>query len=616
MTSPAFRAFASLALIVVAALPGSAQKLSPPTKKSPPPAAPQARPATPPSTTTGAPRAKPLAPGLRGEASSADENEGREADPPFDPRALMSKGKSAPAHAASAALHLANHPKRDELAKWLVDNLRGREIDVALLGGEKYMINSCFGIKVSSGTFKLKLENPSVRFENSGIVVSFGIDRVGFSAIKLRMKPNPNILETCSFSRKFEVGGSMEDVRLTLRLDPLYDPERCRLGAVTDLNPEVRIGNLNLKPLQNDLDRMAKNMVEDSLTFALQVTSDGMLSALGDLLLSAMDQFLEADCPTQPGDTGRAIADVTRGLGLGGGGKGKGSSSGSGGAAPAATTPTSATPAGGGSTPAAPASQGSDPAVAAQVAALVARIEELEARIAQLEAEPTGVVLASTAGTLTDTDALAQLLQQILAQGGAPERSDSAGKVFAELLGQLLAASAESPDGLDLANWLAVRISGAAPISDAAPTAAAAPWYVVPNPALTGRMGRIVVTFPDKQLLEKTHVAVLRDGKKVTDRYGEGTWELLPGVHDVAVTSAKVVGCDVRAGHDTVVRVGLLQIELGEQTHFAVFPKGGTAKLFDTYGSAAIGLPVGEYEVEIQGQRVAVALRDGEVTRF
>jgi hypothetical protein len=129
-------------------------------------------------------------------------------------------------------------------------------------------------------------------------------------------------------------------------------------------------------------------------------------------------------------------------------------------------------------------------------------------------------------------------------------------------------------------------------------------------------MGRIVVSFPDKELLEHTHVAVLRDGKKVTDRYGEGAWELLPGVHDVAVTYAKVSGCDVRAGHDTVVRVGLLQVELSKETHFAVFPKGGSAKLFDTYGSAAIGLPIGEYEVEIQGQRVAVALREGEVTRF
>lgn len=616
MTSPAFRAFASLALIAVAALPGTAQKTAPTLKKPPPPAAPQARPPTPPAAPTPAPRAKPLAPGLRGEASTADENEGREADPAFDPKALLSKGKLVPAQVASAGMSLANHPKRDELAKWVVDNLRGREIDVALLGGEKYMINSCFGIKVSSGKFKLKLDNPVVRFENSGIVVSFSIDRVEFSAIKLRMRPNPNILEACSFSSKFEVGGSMEDVRLTMRLDPLYDPERCRLGWVTDLNPEVRIGNLNLRPLQNDLDRMAKNMVEDALTFALQTQSDGVLSAMSDLLFSAMDQFLEADCPTRPGDTGRAIAGATKGLGLGGGGGGKGSSSGSGGAAPAATTPATSTPAGGGSTPAAPASQGSGPDVAAEVMALVARIEELEARILELEAEPAGVVLASSAGAPSDTDALAQLLQQILAQGPALGRSDSAGKVFAELLGQMLAAAAESPDGFDLSKWLTARLSHAQPINDAAPAVAAAPWYVVPNPALTGRMGRIVVTFPDKQLLENTHIAVLRDGKKVTDRYGESAWELLPGVHDVQVTSAKVVGCDVRAGHDTVVRVGLLQIELGEETHFAIFPKGGSAKLFDTYGSAAIGLPVGEYEVEIQGQRVAVALREGEVTRF
>ena len=51
-------------------------------------------------------------------------------------------------------------------------------------------------------------------------------------------------------------------------LDPIVDLQQCRIGGLEGI-PELtwRIHSLDLKPLQNNLDQMAKNMIEDSLTF-------------------------------------------------------------------------------------------------------------------------------------------------------------------------------------------------------------------------------------------------------------------------------------------------------------------------------------------------------------
>jgi len=288
-------------LCLVAAPAAGAQRPGTP-KKAPPVAQPKERPPEPAPAPQATTSRAPVA-GLRGAPSLDVENEGAERDAAFDFTARLKHGKRMPAGstasgATSTLMRVAQHPRREELARWLEDSLRDREIDVALLGGHKYMINDCLGVKASAGEFRMKLANPSVRVENSGFVLVFEIERVSLSAFKIRIRPNPNPLELCKFGKKFEVGGAMEDVRLTLRFDPLYDLERCRIGGWGEANPEVRIGNLNLKPLQNDLDRMAKNMVEDALTFALQVTVDGTLSALGDLVLSSLDAVLEADCPT------------------------------------------------------------------------------------------------------------------------------------------------------------------------------------------------------------------------------------------------------------------------------------------------------------------------------
>ena len=467
---------------------------------------------------------------------------------------------------------------------------------MALLGGHKYMINSCLGIKASAGEFRLKLANPSVRFDNTGIVLEFRINRVSISAVKLRMRPNPNAFELCKFSKKFEVGGDMDDVRLTLRLDPLYDLERCRIGLPGDTNVEVRIGNLNLKPLQNDLDKMAKNMVEDALTFGLQVSVDGLYSAFGDLFFSAIDQFLEADCPTKPGEAGRATTRATGALG------GAATSGGGRASDPGHASAGSASSPGGAAT-------GTGP----EVQALLARIAELEARLAELEA---------SAPPAADLEGLLRGVIERLSTLEPGAAGPEVRALLARFLGLALERSAlgDARTVMEQLTHLVVdpEPRTAEPVSNPA-TSASAPWYLAPNPELKGRMGRVVVRFPDAKLGAGTFVELYRDGKEVTHGYGEAAWELLPGMYDVQVLGERVAGCEVRTGHDTLVRTGMLTIELGASTFFRLFRKGGKQELTHGYGSLTTGLlchDSGEYEVEIQDQRGPVTVREGQIAKF
>ena len=582
----------ALTLVLSIALAGLSAHAHPALQKGAPkpgPVAP-AKPATPPATAPAQPPGQratdksaergAASPKLRGEPSPDGENSRGESDERFDPRSLA-KSSRKPTAASASALRLADHPKREELAQWIENAIRGREIDVALLGGHKYMINDCLGVKASSGKFKLKLDNPSVRFENTGLVIKFSIPHASISVVKIRIRPNPNVLEVCSFSDKFEVGGAMEDVTLTLRMDPFYDLERCRLASWGDSNPEVRIGNLNLKPLQNDLDRMAKNMVEDALTTYLQISVDGYASFMGEMISASIDGFLEADCPTKSGDTARAVRGV-----LGAGGV---RANGDGGAAGASGT-----------------AESND---SATIADLRARVDTLEARIAELERRDS-----------VPND-LHSALELALAHIAALDPAARATPQVEALLASVLALAVDRSGIADRHAAFAevLRIGANLPIKTAEPVGAASvPYTVVANPQLKGRMGRVVVRFPDSKLASETFVAVERDGQRVQGHYGEAAWELLPGRYVIKISDSAIEDCEVRSGCDTNVRVGMFQFDGSNQTFSSIFTSKDPAapKLWGKYGSYVVGLPVGRFELELSGQRETIEIREGEITRF
>lgn len=514
-----------------------------------------------------------------GISSGDDENEAGEADPKFRPNIVRFQprvvsggtGLQATGSAASAgggATHMKDHPKAQEFAKKLAELYNAREINVALLSGHKYMVNDCLGIKVSAGEIKLKFINPTVRIDGSGIVFECGIDHIELSAIKLRMRPrvppwdDPN---PCKFSKKFAVGGRADDVRIIMRFDPLLDLEHCRIFDAGTPDTRVRIGNLNMYQVQNNLDAMHKNMIEDAITYFLNFN-------LYSQILQTLDDFIEADCPGNPGNAGKSINRTLDRVGATGGG-----SPGSG-KAPAAADPTTPAPdvspgASLGSGTAGTTGDATAPSAAAPDAAMAARLRELEGKVAELEKQA--------------------------AAGDTP-----------------------APASVDPASTQATSAKETAAVKArttvSRPTGGGGAFRVVANPELKGRLGRLVMNFPADTKIEGTRTATCRSGDKneIDVKFGNAQIELMPGTYDININGRIVPGVTIQSRQDTLIHVGVLRLIGSSATRFALLAPGGKDELQVKYGNADIGLPVGEYDVMIKDVRERVKIAAGAITEF
>lgn len=269
---------------VIGATPSPAQSLTRP------PAAPAFGAAA-----TAAPRAPVPTPSTRpvagAQAAAGDDPDAQDDDEPVQKpsaRPLPRPGPVLRSGAKPTRLH--EYPDAQKLLDAVAKGIAAKEIDVALLGGESYKINSCLGIKASAGEFRVKLASPNARIEGSGARLTFRVDRVSLSALKIRMRPNAgNPLKPCHWSKKFEVGGAATDISYELRFDPVLDLQQCKLASVGIVKHRLDIGGLNLKPLQNDLDRMGKNMFEDAFNNALNFN-------MGDRIVAATNAALGVQC--------------------------------------------------------------------------------------------------------------------------------------------------------------------------------------------------------------------------------------------------------------------------------------------------------------------------------
>jgi hypothetical protein len=192
--------------------------------------------------------------------------------------------------AGSNGTRMKDYPQAQQMMNDVIKAIMNKEINVALIGGEKYKVNNCLGIKASAGTFRMKLASPNLRIEDTGVRLTFRIDRVSMNALKIRTRPNSgNPLKLCHWSKKLTVGGAASNVTYEYRFDPILDLQQCKLGSMGQVKSHFEIGNLNLKPLQNDLDRVAKNMVEDAMNYV------GELNVL-DRVIAGVNGFLAAKC--------------------------------------------------------------------------------------------------------------------------------------------------------------------------------------------------------------------------------------------------------------------------------------------------------------------------------
>ena len=147
--------------------------------------------------------------------------------------------------------------------------LNGFDIHTALLAGHKYMIADCLGIKIRAGEFVLKIPDPDLRVENTGIVLTFNIPQISMTAVSFRFRPDPgDLIQPCHFSGAQGIGASADNVSLEMHFDPILDLQQCKIGTLGHMTQIWRIGKLRMTPLPPAVADLTANIAEDALTFA------------------------------------------------------------------------------------------------------------------------------------------------------------------------------------------------------------------------------------------------------------------------------------------------------------------------------------------------------------
>jgi hypothetical protein len=260
--------------------------------------------------------------------------------------------------------------------------------------------------------------------------------------------------------------------------------------------------------------------------------------------------------------------------------------------------------------------QGSDVAKPeAQVAADVAQLQQVQHTLPSVAAEQatpsaSGQEKNSILDKLSETlGKIIQIAQQGKELAGVVRPPQQSAPQESGSLQSSLAPSPQAPADTE---------SSAQPSETAGGTAEGQCCHIIASPALTGRLGRLVVAFPGGANAGSSRVDVFRAGEQtsIQSSYGAQTWDLLPGTYAVTISGARVEGVTVQSGHDTRVRVGILRVNAGGSTRVDLLDAGGKAALVSSYGAQVIGLPVGTFRVQIAGQSEAVTIQEGKITEF
>lgn len=141
---------------------------------------------------------------------------------------------------------------------------------------------------------------------------------------------------------------------------------------------------------------------------------------------------------------------------------------------------------------------------------------------------------------------------------------------------------------------------------------------IVANPDLKGRLGRLVVNYPEGANPGSTRIDVFKPGEQtaLAGAFGGHIFDLLPGNYDITISKKRLAGVAIQSAHDTRVKVGVLQVHAGGSTRVDVLDRDGEPTLAGGFGNQTIGLPVGTFQVQVAGQAEPVTIEDNQVTEF
>src|SRR6185295_14749644 len=176
-------------------------------------------------------------------------------------------------------------PVAGQVLQAAVNQVQGRAINLALVGGSTFMVNDCLGLKASAGQFTLKFGASTFTIDSSGVDLEFVIDEISLTALKVSVKPRVptwNDPNPCHWSGSFEIGGKARDIRLSAHCEPKISLDDCQLVGLGDFGFHFSIGSLSLEPLPSELDGMAKKLIVDAV-------NAGLGGPLSDILKEAIN---------------------------------------------------------------------------------------------------------------------------------------------------------------------------------------------------------------------------------------------------------------------------------------------------------------------------------------
>lgn len=141
---------------------------------------------------------------------------------------------------------------------------------------------------------------------------------------------------------------------------------------------------------------------------------------------------------------------------------------------------------------------------------------------------------------------------------------------------------------------------------------------IVADPERKGRLGRLVVKFPEGANPGNTRVDVYRPGEhtSLAGGYGGQMLDLMPGTYDVEISKKRILGVTVQPAHDTHLRVGVLRVTALANTRVDLLDATDQRALTGGFGSQEFGLPVGPIQIKVAGQAETVTIKDEQVTEF
>lgn len=145
-------------------------------------------------------------------------------------------------------------------------------------------------------------------------------------------------------------------------------------------------------------------------------------------------------------------------------------------------------------------------------------------------------------------------------------------------------------------------------------------FEIVANPEMKGRLGRVVIAYADGVTInpDANRTGIYKEGedKEATYGYGPVARELAPGTYDLVINGKKVSGIPIKSGSDTRIPSGVLRLHGANELRFTIHDVGKESSFKVAYGNALVGLPAGDYEIEVNGSREKFTIEPGKITDF